>query len=257
MDELNIDELEKLNNELDGIKEDKVADNQSATSNTGGNNNNGSNSYSNNRNNNGNNSNDIQANPPKPEELDPKNLATANAYTIVGWEDVPDEIKEKMSSLAIKLSERGYTLRLPLSDNFNHPVKKAMFAAASPRVELYSPWKTYIKKAKFDVKVDPDDVISEKPSIQAHKYLNELMAVKKDTGERIYENLTLAQKGYNACQLQTLLGKNLKSPVKFILYFGNKEPFLPSRVAKKTGAALMDIGKPDFMSSFIEYFKTI
>lgn len=209
-----------------------------------------------NRYNNRNNSRDQNEEVLEPEKLKTDIMKAVDAYTILGWEETSDDVKDMLSSLAMRLAKRNIVLRLSMSDNFNHPVKKAMYSAANPVIELYTPWATFLKKSKFDIKVDPDDIISPKPSKQAHKYANELLAARKDTGERIYETLPLFQKGFKANEVQTLLGRNLKQPVKFILYFG-KEPYLASRIAKSTGAALFDVTKQGFLEEFINYMKTI
>lgn len=179
------------------------------------------------------------------EPFDEANVKLYKAYAGTGNQDAPSDVLNKMKRLAKELEEFGYMLRVGA---MNGP--EEAFEAGAREVELHLPWRDFNNR-------------------QSKSYFNtpEIQTLAK-MFHPTYDGLKPAIQAFLGKNVRTVLGKDLRSPVRFVIGWSEDGAELSNERTAKTGsfghvislAAAMKIpvfnlGKPDAESRLKHYLE--
>lgn len=122
------------------------------------------------------------------------------SYIGIGDKTTPPAIIDRIKEIGSKLSDKGYILRTP---GFTDAEKA--FESSTENKEIYLPWK---KASTEGLNIDDKDKV--------FRYSKDIPEIARKIVP-VYENLPIAPKAMIDRDIAMVLGKDLRSPVKFVL----------------------------------------
>jgi len=148
------------------------------------------------------------------EPFDEANVRLYKAYAGTGNRDAPADILNTMKRLARELEEFGYVLRVGGMDG-----PEDAFEAGARNSELHLPWQNFNNR-------------------QSKSYFNtdEIKCIAK-MFHPTYDGLKPAIQAFLCKNVRQVLGKDLRSPVRFVLLWSEDGAESSARCNSKTGSA--------------------
>ena len=141
-----------------------------------------------------------------------------NYYTGIGSRETPNDILDRMTRLGSWFSELDWVLRSGGAEGADRAFERGV--RVGKQCDIYIPWRGFAKHSDNPMVGSEFDTWEEAEEIA--KSIHPLGSIFNDDGTPKWDNMKRGAKALHARNVYQVLGSDLKTPSKFVVYYAKE-----------------------------------